>query len=872
MSTDSFLGRLIALSLERRAVVVLALILVVLGGVWSVREARLDAIPDLSDVQVIVYTPFPGQAPAVVEDQVTYPLTSTLLAVPQATTVRGYSHFGVSFVYVLFEDGTDPYWARARVLESFAGLGGSLPDGVTPRLGPDASGVGWAYMYALNSPRHDLAELRSIQDWYLRFGLASVEGVAEVASFGGFVRQLQVIVDPVELRAYGLSLAEVENAIRDANLDVGGELIEMGEREFMIRGRGYVESLADVEQVVLARGSGGVPVQLRDVATITWGPASRRGIAEWNGEGETVGGIVVVRHGADVLTTIDRIEAKLDDLRVGLPDGVEIEVGYDRSELIEDAVGTLGRTLLEESIVVALICALFLFHIRSALVAVVSIPVSILMAFIVMNVQGLGANIMSLGGIAISIGVLVDAAVVMIENAHKHLDAAEQARGRPLSERERLEVVRQATQEVGPTLFFTLMVITVSFLPVFTLQAEEGRLFRPLAFTKTWSMAAASLVAVTLMPVLTYAFVRGRIRSEERHPISRVLRAVYRPVLDRTLRMRWLTLVLATVVIASTWIPLQRIGDEFMPPLWEGDLLYMPTTFPGISITKARELLQQTDRIIASFPEVESVLGKIGRADTATDPAPLSMIETTIRLRPESEWREGLTREALIAELDQAIPFPGLTNAWTMPIRTRIDMLATGIRTPVGIKIAGTDYPTLERLAEQIEALAAGIAGTRSAYAERVMGGMYLDVDPDRAAAARYGLNVGEVLRAVETAVGGRTVSTMIDGRERYGIQVRYPRELRDDPEALGELLVRAPGGADVPLGRLAALELRAGPPMIKSEDARPNAWVYVDLDDGVDIGAWIREAKEAVATTVELPVGYALSWSGRWEAMERVR
>ncbi|MEM7479917.1 MAG: CusA/CzcA family heavy metal efflux RND transporter [Acidobacteriota bacterium] len=858
------LNRLIEWSLKNQLLVLVAVLLTVLGGLWSIRQTRVDAIPDLSDVQVILYTDFPGQAPQVVEDQVTYPITSKMLSVPFAKTVRGYSFFGFSFVYVIFEDGTDLYWARSRVLEYLSALTGELPPGVTPQLGPDATGVGWAFMYVLNSPERSLAELRSYQDWHLKYGLSAVEGVSEVASIGGFVRQYQVEVDPVRLRAYGVDLKTVKEAIQRSNLDAGGRLVEMAEREFMVRGRGYIEDLADLEEIVLTTGPGGVPVLLEEVAQVQLGPEIRRGLADWNGEGETVGGIVVVRAGADTRSTIERVKRRLEELAAGLPEDVEISVAYDRSGLIERSIATLTNTLFEELLVVSLILILFLFHFRSALVAIVSIPLSILLAFIVMQWQGLGANIMSLGGIAISIGVLVDAAIIMVENAHKHY---EEWRGK----RSHREIILRSAQEVGPTLFFTLLIITVSFLPVFTLQAQEGRLFRPLAFTKTYAMGMASILAVTVVPVLMYWFVRGRIRSEKRHPVSRLLAGLYTPVLHLALRWRWLVIAAMVVVLILTWIPLQKIGSEFMPPLWEGDLLYMPTTFPGLSITKAREILQQTDRIIRTFPEVESVFGKIGRADTATDPAPLSMIETTIVLKDPSEWRPGLTREALIAEMDRAVQIPGLTNAWTMPIKTRIDMLSTGIKTPVGIKVGGPDLRTLEALAQEIEAVVKPLPGTLSAYAERVMGGSYLDFDIDRRAAARFGLRVEDIQDVIRSAVGGMNVSWTVEGLERYPINVRYPRELRDSPEALQEILIATPSGGQIPLEQVARLAVRDGPPGIKSEGARPNAWIYVDLQ-GVDVGSWVERAKEEVAARVDLPPGYTVFWSGQYEYMERAR
>ena len=858
------LDRLIEWSLKNQLIVVVGLILAILGGVWAISTTTVDAIPDLSDVQVIIFTEFAGQAPQVVEDQVTYPITSTMLAVPFAKVVRGYSFFGFSFVYVIFEDGTDLYWARSRVLEYLSGLSKQLPAGVAPQLGPDATGVGWAFMYVLNSPERSLADLRSYQDWYLRYGLTSVDGVAEVASVGGFVRQYQVEVDPVRLRAYGIPIGQVKEAIQRSNIDVGGRVVEMAEREYMVRGLGYVQEVSDLENIVLAAGPGGVPVLLKDVSRVSMGPEIRRGLAEWNGEGETVGGIIIVRWGADTRTVIEGVKERLEELRAGLPEDVEISIAYDRTALIDRAVKTLTHTLIEESIVVALICLVFLFHVRSAFVAIISIPVSILLAFIVMKMQGLGANIMSLGGIAISIGVLVDAAIVMVENAHKHY---EQWKGK----RSHFEIILNASKEVGPTLFFTLLVITVSFMPVFTLEAQEGRLFKPLAFTKTYSMAMASILAVTVVPVLMYWFVRGKIHSEERHPISRFLRFLYKPVLNLALRWRWAVIIAMVAVLALTIVPMKQIGSEFMPPLWEGDLLYMPTTFPGISITKAKEILQQTDKIIRTFPEVETVFGKVGRAETATDPAPLSMIETTIVLKDPSEWREGLTKEGLIAELDRAVKLPGVTNAWTMPIKTRIDMLSTGVKTPVGIKVAGPDLTQLQNIAEQVEAVVKPLPGTLSVYAERVMGGSYLDFHLDREAAARYGIKVGDIQDVIQSAVGGMNVSWTVEGLERYPINVRYPRELRNDPATLKEVLVAAPSGAQVPLGQLAELEIRSGPPGIKTEGARPNAWVYVDLS-GIDVGSWVEKAKQVVAEEVDLPPGYSIFWSGQYEYMQRAK
>jgi len=852
------LNRLIKWSLENQLLVIVALLLAILGGIWSIRQTRVDAIPDLSDVQVIIYTEFPGQAPQVVEDQLTYPISSKMLAVPFAKVVRGYSFFGFSFVYVIFEDGTDLYWARSRVLEYLSGLSNELPSGVTPQLGPDATGVGWAFMYVLNSQQRSLAELRSFQDWYLQYGLSSVEGVSEVASIGGFVRQYQVEVDPVRLRAYSMPLATVKQAIRESNIDVGGRLLEMAEREYMVRGRGYIKDVRDLENVVLASGPDGVPVLLKDVANVAIGPEIRRGLADWNGQGETVGGIVVVRAGADTRSTIQRVKEKLSVLKEGLPDDVKIEVAYDRSGLIERSIETLTGTLTEELIVVSLVCIVFLFHIRSAFVAIVSIPISILLAFIIMHLQGLGANIMSLGGIAISIGVLVDAAIIMVENAHKHYEEWQ-------GKRSHFEIILRSAQEVGPTLFFTLLVITVSFMPVFTLQAQEGRLFKPLAFTKTYAMGMSAILAVTVVPVLMYWFVRGKIHGEAHHPVSRLLRFLYTPLLNLALRLRWLVIAGMVVVLVVTMIPFGRIGSEFMPPLWEGDLLYMPTTFPGVSITQARQIVQQTDKIIRTFPEVVSVFGKVVRAETATDPAPLSMLETTIVLADPSEWRPGLTRDTLIAEMDRAIQIPGITNAWTMPIKTRIDMLSTGIKTPVGIKIGGPDLRTLEDLAKQVEAVVKPLPGTLSAYAERVMGGSYLDFDIDREASARFGIRVGDIQDVIRSAVGGMNVSWTVEGLERYPINVRYPRELRDSPAALEEILVATPNGGQVPLKQLARLVLRDGPPGIKSEGARPNAWIYVDLR-GVDVGSWVKRAQEEVAAKVRLPAGYTIFWSGQYE------
>ncbi|MGH0032092.1 MAG: efflux RND transporter permease subunit [Myxococcota bacterium] len=860
------LRRIVEGSARNPLLVALGVAALLAWGTWAALRIPIDAIPDLSDVQVIVFTEFPGQAPQVVEDQVTYPLSTAMLAVPYAKVVRGYAFFGFSFVYVIFEDGTDLYWARSRVLESLNFVGGRLPAGVTPVLGPDATGVGWIYQYALvdRSGAHDLAELRSIQDWHLRYELQTVPGVAEVASVGGHVRQYQVEVDPNLLAAYGISLAHVRHAIRRSNEDIGGKLVEQAETEFMIRGRGYVGSVRDLEQVAVGASPSGTPILLRNVASVSLGPELRRGLTDLDGEGEAAAGIVVMRFGENALETIERVKVKLAELEDSLPAGVEIVPVYDRAPLIERAVGNLRSKLLQQGLIVAAVCFVFLLHLRSALVAILLLPLGILFSFVVMFHQGINANIMSLGGIAIAMGTMIDAGIVMVENAHKHLE-------RDGGRRPRREVLIDAAVEVGPSLFFSLLVITVSFLPIFALQAQEGRLFEPLAFTKTWAMAGAALLSITVVPALMVWLVRGSILAEARNPLNRAILRVYRPALAAALRHRTVVLGVALLLLLSCWVPLSRIGSEFMPPLDEGDLLYMPTTLPGLSITKAREILQQTDRIIATVPEVERVFGKIGRADTATDPAPLSMIETTITLKPRSEWRPGMTPQKLIAELDGKIRFPGLTNAWTMPIKTRIDMLSTGIKTPVGIKVSGPDLAVLEDLGERIEATLREVPGTQSVYAERVVGGNYLDVDIDRAGIARYGLTVGDVQDVIQTAVGGMNVSQTVEGLERYPINLRYSRELRDDVAALRRVLVPAPGGAQVPLGQLATLRFAKGPPAIKTENARPNAWIYVDLE-GIDVGRYVSRARRAVAERVDLPPGYTLVWSGQFEYLERAR
>ena len=858
------LTKIIEWSIENRFLVILGTLAVVAAGLYSLANTPLDAIPDLSDVQVIVYTEYPGQAPRIVEDQITYPLTTQMLAVPFAKTVRGYSFFGFSFVYVIFEDGTDMYWARSRVLEYLNYVSGRLPRGVTATLGPDATGVGWAFMYALKSDRHDLSELRSIQDWFLKYELTSVSGVSEVASVGGFVRQYQITVDPNKLRAYRIPISKIRDAVRMSNSDVGGRLLEVAEKEFMIRGLGYIESLDDIRQIALGVDGNGTPILLDDVARVGLGPEMRRGIADWNGEGETVGGIVVVRYGADTRQVITDVKARLEQIKPGLPEGVEILVAYDRTALIERAVDSLKSALFQQFLIVGLVCILFLAHFRSGLVAIMTLPVGILMAFIAIHLQGLNVNIMSLGGIAVAIGTMVDGGIVLVENAHKHLE-------RDRGKKPHWQIVLESSKEVGPSLFFSLLVITVSFLPVFALEAQEGRLFKPLAFTKTYSMAASAFLAVTLVPVLVGYWVRGRIRPEKRNPLNRLLIAVYRPVLEVVFRLRWPVLLLIVLLLAVTVIPYGRLGSEFMPPLWEGDLLYMPTTLPGLSVTKAREVLQQTDKIIKTFPEVESVFGKIGRAETATDPAPLSMVETTITLKPESEWREGMTVEKLTDEMNAAIQVPGLTNAWTMPIKTRIDMLSTGIKTPVGIKIAGPDLNELERIGKQVEQVVRNVPGTLSVYAERVMGGNYLDFKINRVAIARYGLTVGQVQDVIRSAIGGMNITTTVEGLERYPVNLRYARELRDDLPALRAVLVPTPSGHQIPLGQLVDLRYTVGPPGIKSENAKPNAWVYVDIRN-IDLGSYVERARQAVAEAIDVPPGYTISWSGQYEYMQRAQ
>ena len=934
------LKSIIEWSARNRLLVALMTLLLAAAGAWATLNMPVDAFPDLSPTQVIIKTEYPGQGPKVVEEQVTYPLTTSLMSVPYAKTVRGYSMFGTSFVYVIFEDGTDLYWARSRVLESLSTVEEELPDAASPALGPDASGVGWVYQYTVRDTtgQHDLAELRSIQDFFLRYELQGLQGVSEIASVGGFEKQYQVVVDPQKLAAYNVTIKQVRRALKRSNQDVGGRIVEMGEREFVVRGQGYLEGMDDIREVGL-RAERGTPLTIGDVARVQTGPELRRGIADVNGEGEVVGGIVVMRSGENAMEVIERVEERITELQPSLPEGVYIEPEYNRRPLIERAIGTLTTQLAEEMLVVAVVVMLFLLHVRSAFVALVTVPVGIVASLLVMYLLGINANVMSLGGIAIAIGVMVDASLVMVENAHKHIErlrekngqiedgkiesgkgeggqadgevvnekmtnekmedgsgwrgllrwvpgihgmAGSENRNAQIDNATRVEAVVNAAKEVGPSLFFSLLIVTVSFLPVFTLQQVEGRLFRPLAFTKTFAMAAASLLAVTLVPALMVTFVKGRIRREDENPIARFFIRVYRPVIRRVLRWPGTVLVGAMLILGITFLPLQRmtigepvvpfpqIGSEFMPPLNEGDLLYMPTTLPGVSPQKAKELLQQTDRIIASFPEVKSVFGKAGRAETATDPAPLSMLETTIILKPKSEWREGMTKEKLISEMDQALQIPGLTNAWTQPIEARTDMLATGIKTPVGIKIGGADLRTLERIGERVEGALSPMNGTQSVYAERVMGGTFLDISVNRSAAARYGLTTGDVQDIIQTAVGGMPVTTTVEGLERYSVNVRYPRGLRDNLPALRDVRVPLPNGGEVPLGQLATLKRVEGPPMIKSEQARPNAWVFVDLSEGTDIGSFVQRAKRVVREQVDLPAGYSLTWSGQYQYMER--
>ena len=856
--------KIIELSIRNKFLVILGTVFIILGGLYAMLKIPLDAIPDLSDVQVIIFTEYPGQAPQVVEDQVTYPLTTAMLAVPFAKVVRGYSFFGLSFVYIIFEDGTDMYWARSRVLEYLNFVSGRLPEGVNPTLGPDATGVGWVYEYILESDRHDLSQLRSIQDWYLRYELTSVNGVAEVASIGGFVKQYQVIVDPNKLVAFNIPLQKIRMAIQRSNNDVGGKLVEMGETEFMVRGLGYIKGIEDLQNIPLKINKRGTPILLRNVATIKIGPELRRGLADYNGTGEAVGGVIIMRYGENALAVIKNVKKRLEELKAGLPEGVRIIPVYDRSGLILRAVDNLKKTLIEEIVIVTLVCIIFLFHLRSAFVAIFTLPVGIFISLMIMQQQGINANIMSLSGIAIAIGAMVDGAIVMIENAHKHIEKDD-------GKKPHWDLILDASKEVGPALFFSLLIIAISFLPVFTLEAQEGRLFKPLAFTKTYAMMGAALLAITIVPVLMGYLIRGKIRPEHKNPVNRFLVWIYHPIIKLVLKAKILVVLLAVAVLALSYFPWQRIGSEFMPPLNEGDLLYMPTTLPGISITKAKELLQQTDRIIASFPEVHHVFGKIGRAETATDPAPLSMIETVIMLKPESEWREGMTMEKLVSELDKAIQFPGLTNAWTMPIKTRVDMLSTGIKTPVGIKLMGEDLGVLSDLGEKVEAVLRNVPGTLSVYSERVTGGNFLDFRIKRLEAARYGLTVGDIQDIIMTAVGGMNITQTVEGLERYPVNLRYGSELRDTPEKLRRILVPTPLGAQVPITQLADIRIVKGPPAIKSENARNNAWVYVDIRD-IDVGTYVKMAQQVIRDKIKLPPGYSLVWSGQYEYMVRAQ
>ena len=918
------LKRIIEFSIKNKFLVLAGSAALIFGGIYSLRNIPLDAIPDLSDTQVIIYTEWPGQAPQLVQDQVTYPLTTKMLSVPKSKVVRGYSFYGFSFVYVIFEDGTDPYWARSRVLEYLSGLQASLPRNVSPRLGPDATGVGWAFMYSLNSKQHDLAELRTMQDWFLRYQLTSVEGVAEVASVGGFVKQYQITVDPHRLHAYNLSISDVAMAVEKSNGEVGGRAVEWAEKEFILRVRGYVTKVEDLRKVAVGRGPGGTPILLGEVANVQLGPDMRRGIAELNGEGETVGGVVVVRYGVDTRKVINAVREKLDQAMKSLPEGVTYSIAYDRTALIDRAVRTLEEKLIEESIVVALVCLVFLMHLRSAFVAIVILPIAVLASITIMFGQGLSSNIMSLGGIAIAVGAMVDAAIIMIENAHKHME-------HDGGKKPHWDIIRDASVEVGPTLFYSLLVITVSFLPVFTLQAQEGRLFKPLAFTKTYAMGTAALLSITLAPVLMGFFIRGKIPAEEKNPVNRFLIWLYHPVLDLMIKFRWWVITIAAVVVLWVFMPwnamvakllpdgtvkevaakfgkafpYQNLGSEFMPPLYEGDLLYMPTTFPGISPTKAREIIQQTARNIKSFGEVHHVFGKIGRAETATDPAPMDMVETTIMLKPDKDWPEvdikdmdgkvlahrRRTVEELVTALNNAVQIPGLTNAWTMPIKTRIDMLATGIKTPVGIKVAGPDLRELERIAGQIEGRIRSVPGTGSVFAERVMGGNYVEFDIDRDAIARYGLTLGGVQEVLQVALGGMPLTTTVEGLERYGVILRYDRDYRENLEALRDILIPvksagtggAMGGggggalaAQVPLSQLANVRVVAAPMGIKSEAAVPNAWIYVDVQ-GVDIGTYVQTAQKTINDAVKggeikMPAGYSIFWSGQYEYMVRAQ
>ena len=861
------IAAIIRWSVSNRFFVLLITLIIIGGGLFTLKNTPIDALPDLSDVQVIIKTSYPGQAPQVVEDQVTYPLTTAMLSVPGAKTVRGFSFFGDSYVYIIFDDSTDLYWARSRVLEYLSQVAPNLPENARPQLGPDATGVGWIYLYALvdRTGKNDISQLRSLQDWFLKYELQTVPGVSEVSALGGMVKQYQVKVDPEKLRAYGIPLSHIQTAIKRGNQEVGASVIEMAEAEYMVRATGYISSKQDIETIPLGVNENGTPLLVRDIADVQLGPQMRRGVAELNGEGETVGGIVVMRFGENAQTTINGVKAKLEDLKKGLPDGVEIVTVYDRSALIERAVDNLASKLVEEFIVVALVCIAFLFHVRSSLVAIISIPVGIITAIIVMYMQGINANIMSLGGIAIAIGAMSDGAIVMIENMHKHMERT------PLTKENRWQVVIDSASEVGPALFFSLLIITVSFVPVFTLEAQEGRMFSPLAFTKTYAMAASAALAITLVPVLMGYFVRGKVLAEHKNPVNRFLTFLYMPTLKTVLRFPKLTMLIAVIVLGIGLWPIDKIGSEFIPPLDEGDLMYMPTTYAGISIGKARELLQQTNKLIKTVPEVETVFGKVGRADTATDPAPLTMIETFIQLKPQDQWREGMTTQDLIKEFDAVVNLPGLTNAWVMPIKTRIDMLATGIKTPVGIKIGGPDLMEIQKIGQQIETILSGVEGTASVYSERVAGGRYIKVDIQREQAARYGLNIADVQQVVSSAIGGMNVTQSVEGLERYPVNIRYPQSYRSSPESLSLLPIVTPQGKRIALADVADVYIEDGPPGIKSENARLNGWVYVDID-GVDIGSYVVAAQQVVSEELVLPAGYSITWSGQYEYMMRAK
>ena len=854
-------------SIGNRFFVILATLILIGGGLFSIKNTPIDALPDLSDVQVIIKTNYPGQAPQVVQDQVTYPLTTAMLSVPGAVTVRGYSFFGDSFVYVIFDEDTDLYWARSRVLEYLSQVAPSLPASARPQLGPDATGVGWVYLYSLvdKTGNLDISQLRSIQDWFLKYELQTVPGVSEVAAVGGMVKQYQVQVDPDKLRAYGIPLSHIQMALKRGNQETGASVVEMAEAEYMVTATGYIKSISDIELIPLGVNEQGTPLTIGDVAEVNLGPQMRRGIAELNGEGEVVGGVVVMRFGENAQKTIDGVKAKLEELKKGLPEGVEIVTVYDRSGLIEEAIENLWSKLLEELAVVAIVCVAFLFHLRSSIVAVVTLPIGILASFIIMHMQGINANIMSLGGIAIAIGAMTDGAIVMIENMHKHMEKT------PLTDENRWQIVSKAACEVGPALFFSLLIITVSFLPVFILEAQEGRMFSPLAYTKTYAMAASAGLAITLVPVLMGYFIRGKIVSEKKNPLNRLLIAIYMPVLKQVMKFPKSTIVAAILVTIVGFWPVDKIGSEFIPPLDEGDLMYMPTTYPGLSIGKAREILQQTDKLIKTVPEVETVFGKIGRAESATDPAPLTMIETFIQLKPQEEWREGVTTESLKAEFDKLVKFPGLTNAWVMPIKTRIDMLATGIKTPVGIKVAGPELDVIQEIGQQIEQILPEVTGTASVYSERVAGGRYIKVDISRDKASRFGLNIEDVQQVVSTAIGGMNVTQTVEGQERYPVNLRYPQDYRDSPEQLSRLPVVTPSGQRIALGDVADIRVENGPPGIKSENARLNGWTFIDID-GVDVGTYVESAKIHLANNLKLPAGYSITWAGQYEYMERAK